>query len=177
MPICLEGMVPNQKLPRRSPWAPVPRNNDSVAACLRLWMPSFQWWVLILDQNGSAGTACFLTVDHTCWQGCAKPWEEGEKEKRSVGASLVSQGLNELTETNSNEVGKNLCLWMFFWGRRFGGSDWLGFIAWAEHYLFPAGRDVPVWHRKCSRTLVFDDVGNQRNVFPSSQFSPTSWHQ
>lgn len=93
MPICLEGMVPNQKLPRCSPQAPVPRNDDLMAACLRLWVPSFQSWVLILDQNGSTGTAGFLTVDHTCWQGCAKLEEEGEKENCCVGASLGSQGL------------------------------------------------------------------------------------
>lgn len=66
MPICLKGMVPNQKLPRRSPWAPEPRKDDSVAACLMLRAPSLQGWVLILDQNRNTGTACFLTVDHTC---------------------------------------------------------------------------------------------------------------
>lgn len=138
MPICLEGMVPNQKLPRRSPWAPVPRNNDSMAACLRLWMPSFQWWVLSLDQNGSAGTARFLTVDHTCWQGCAKLWEEGEKEKRSVGASLVSQGLNELTETNSNEVGK-----IFACGCSSGAEDW--WVRLAGLYRVGGTLSVPSW--------------------------------
>ena len=93
MPICLEGMVPNQKLPRCSPWAPVPRKDDFVAACLMLSVPSFQSWVLILDQNGSTGTACFLTLDHTCCQGSAKPKEERKKESCCVGASLGSQGL------------------------------------------------------------------------------------
>lgn len=139
MPICLEGMVPNQKLPRCSPWAPEPRKDDSVAACLTLWAPSLQERVLILDQNGSTGTACFLTADLTCWQDSAKP-KERKLLRRSV--SRLTGLVGPLRQILIKE--RKSLPWIFWWGPRLATQTWSGFIAGAEGKLFPAGSSSPV---------------------------------